>query len=81
MLGGAERFELAVERQPLERVHLDLADALTRQPELLADLLERFRLRVAVEAKAQLEHVLLPVRELRNSANRPARVLFVTRTG
>src|SRR5262245_41031017 len=47
-----ERLEL------LERVVLDLADALPRHSERLPDLLERARLR-AVEPVAQLDHAAL----------------------
>src|SRR4029453_6223923 len=50
--------DLAPHRQPLERARLDLADALARQPEDAADLLERLRVGVAVEAVAELEHHL-----------------------
>src|SRR5438046_36194 len=62
--GGAERVELAAERERLESFDLDLPDALARDSERLADLFERHRVRVAVEPEAQLEHILLAVWEL-----------------
>src|SRR5207237_7526117 len=62
-LGGlGEALELVPE--PIERAALELADALAREAELLADRLERGRL--AVEAVAELEDPPLPVRELRD---------------
>src|SRR5215216_1543285 len=51
--GLRQRFE------PLERVVLDLADALTRHAERPADLLERARLG-AGEPEAELDHLPLP---------------------
>src|SRR5207247_8726861 len=55
---------LARDRQPLERLRLDLADALARHAERAADLLERLRVWIAVQAVAQLENVALPLREV-----------------
>src|SRR3712207_8100466 len=55
-LGLGERFEL------LERVVLDLADALARDPERAPDLLERSRL-VAVQPEAHLDHLALALRK------------------
>src|SRR5436190_21607392 len=45
-----------------ERLRLDLADALTRQVEALADLLERVVRRLA-DAEAHADHLLLARRE------------------
>src|SRR3954471_12866916 len=45
-----------------QRLRLDLPDPLSGDPELLADLLERARVAVD-EAEAQLDDLLLPVRE------------------
>ena len=50
----AQRLDLAQHRQRLERVRLDLPHPLARDPEPLADRLERQRLVVAVEPVAQL---------------------------
>src|SRR5205823_2038037 len=47
-----------------EGLGLELADTLTRDPELAADLLERGRL--GVEAEAQLEDARLPLWEVRD---------------
>ena len=55
-------FDLAERREPPQRLDLDLADALARQPEAAADLLERLRL-VVGEAVAQDEHLALAVAE------------------
>src|SRR5436305_1261242 len=44
----AERGDLALLGEPRERLGLDLADALARDPELAADLLERLRVLLAV---------------------------------
>src|SRR5438105_4645511 len=53
-----ERLEL------LQRVVLDLADALARHAERAADFLERARL-LALQAEAQLDHLPLPLWERR----------------
>src|SRR3954469_17986579 len=50
----------------MERLRLELADALPRQPELLADRLERGGL--AVEAEAELDDPALPVRQVGDRA-------------
>ena len=50
--------ELTQRREPLERLALELADALARQVELAADRLERPRL--ALEAEPQLEDPPVP---------------------
>src|SRR5207237_544991 len=55
-------LHLAQRRQAPERVELDLADALAREPEPPADLLERLRLGV-VEPVAELEHAPLALRQ------------------
>src|SRR5581483_7884714 len=60
----AERSDLALSRQPLQRLQLDLAHALARDPELSTDLLERFRVGVAVHAVPELDYLLLAVGEL-----------------
>src|SRR3990170_2799355 len=59
-LGLGQRFEL------LERVVLDLADALARDAERLSDLLKRARL-CAVEAIAELDDATLAVGQRRQS--------------
>src|SRR5205823_10510894 len=62
-LGGpGQALELVAE--PVERAPLELADALARQAEVLADRLQRHRL--AVEAVPELEDPPLPLRELRD---------------
>src|SRR5215213_4106316 len=57
LLGLGERLEL------LERLVLDLADALARHVERAADLVQRPRV-LAAQAVAQLEHAPLPVGEV-----------------
>src|SRR5205807_9094218 len=59
-----QRLDLALDGQPLERLRLDLAHPLARQPERPADLLERLRVGIAVEAVPQLEDVALPLGQL-----------------
>ena len=59
---ASDGFHLAQAREPLQRLDLDLPDALARQPEPPADLLERLRLGV-VEAVAEDEHLPLALRE------------------
>src|ERR687883_446737 len=61
-------LDLALDRQALERLRLDLADALARHAERAADLLERLRIGVAVEAVAELEDVALALRQLLEGA-------------
>src|SRR5262249_47715837 len=81
--GVAERLRLGQVLELLERVVLDLPDALAGDAERAADLLERPR-RAAVEAEAELDHltlalgqraerhldVLAPERELRGVERR-----------
>src|SRR5204863_4537557 len=55
-------LDLAQLRQAPEGLDLDLADALSRQPETAADLLERLRLLVG-EAVAQENHLPLAIRQ------------------
>src|SRR5215213_5691958 len=57
LLGLRERLQL------LERLVLDLADALARDVERAADLVQRARV-LAAEAVAQLEHAALAVAEV-----------------
>src|SRR5205807_3892875 len=59
-----ERFDLALDGQPLERLRLDLADALARHAERAADLLQRLRVGISVEAVAELEDVALALRQV-----------------
>src|SRR6266571_7125196 len=56
-----ERGDLALPGQPLQRLRLDLPDALARDPQLAADLLERLRVWISVHAVAELDHLLLAV--------------------
>src|SRR6266403_1384680 len=56
-----------VDREATQGVGLDLAHALARDPELLADLLERSRLAPA-ETKAQRDDVALAFGQLRDRA-------------
>src|SRR5579875_503975 len=58
-LRGEDELVAQRELQPRQGVALELADTLARQPELLADRLERRRLRV--EAEAQLDDPPLPL--------------------
>ena len=63
-------LQLAQRGEPRERLALELADALARQIELVADRLERPRL--ALEAEAQLEDPPLALRErVERLAGRP----------
>src|SRR5581483_2723098 len=55
--------EVLVLCEPAQRVGLDLADALARQAELLADRLERGRA-VADEAEAKLDDRTLAIRQI-----------------
>src|ERR1051326_4215637 len=57
-----DELHLAQVREPAQRLELDLADALAREAQPLADLLERLRLLVD-QAVAEYEHLALPVRE------------------
>src|SRR5918912_1802203 len=59
-----KRLDLSLHGQPLERLRLDLTDALARHAERAADLLERLRVGVAVEPVAELEDVPLALREV-----------------
>ena len=74
-LGDLERFDLAVDRELLERTRLDLPHALARQTQLASDRLERGRITVAVQPVAPLQHLLLAVRKLARppGAGPPAR--------
>src|SRR5262245_28286759 len=69
-LRRANGVQLAAQGEPLEGRRLDLPHALPRQSEGLADLLERLRIRVAVEPEAQLQDVLLALGKL---LDRPAK--------
>ena len=55
-----DRGEVAKRRETLQRLALELAHALPREPELVADRLERPR--VALEAEAELEDARAPAR-------------------
>src|SRR4051812_47288121 len=59
-----ERAELAAAGQLLEGAPLDLADALARDAEAPADLLEGERLRLHTQAEAVGEDLLLPLGQL-----------------
>src|SRR6266540_5554821 len=61
--GLGESLDLAPFGEPPERLCLDLPDALPRETERAADLLERFRIRVAVHPVAELHDLPLPVGE------------------
>src|SRR5213593_3050705 len=63
----AQPLELPRPRQPLERLRLDLADALGGQSEAPAGLAQRGWL-VAVDAVAQPDHLLLLVGQLGDRA-------------
>src|SRR5918994_4309368 len=67
----AEALRLGQRLELLERVVLDLADALARDVERAADLLQGERAR-AGEAEAHLDHLALALRE---RVERPAHVL------
>src|SRR5262245_57925266 len=56
-LGGAKSFDLALHREPLESVGLDLPHALARDAHPAADLLEGGRLDIAVQSVAELDDV------------------------
>src|SRR3954447_26601547 len=58
---GREGGQVAQRGEPGERLTLELADALARQVELVADRLERPRL--ALEPEAELEDAPLALRE------------------
>src|SRR6266508_533519 len=59
-LGRASKsLDLAVDGEALKRLRLDLAHALPRQAEASPNLVEGFRIRVAVHSVAELQHVLL----------------------
>src|SRR5438067_9173072 len=58
-----QRLDLALDREPLEGLRLDLADALPRESERPPDLLERLRIGVAVHPVAELQDVPLALRE------------------
>src|SRR5918912_2023373 len=62
------RLDISLGRQPLERLRLDLADALPRHAERAADLLERLRIGIAVEPVAELEDVPLALGEILEGA-------------
>src|SRR3954470_10633440 len=65
-LGGEDELVAERELEPRESVALELPDALPRQAELLADRLERCRLRL--EAEAQLHDPALPLGEVGDRA-------------
>src|ERR671934_97231 len=60
-VSGGDCLQLAQRREACQRLALELANALTRQVELVADRLERPRL--ALEAEAQLEDPPLALRK------------------
>src|SRR5215212_5906371 len=62
-LCGLQAFDLAGGREPLERLGLELADALRRQPHAAPGLAQRRRV-VAVHAEAQLHDLALAVGQL-----------------
>src|SRR5262249_45887742 len=57
--------------QLLFRSNFDLTDALAREAERVADLLQRARLAVAIEAEAELDDLALPVVELAERVLQP----------
>src|SRR5205809_4625671 len=61
LVGAGDRGEVANRGQALERLALELANTLARQPELVSDRLERPRL--AFEAEPQLENAPLALWE------------------
>src|SRR5215204_6980088 len=61
--GRAKGVDLSGHREPFERRRLDLADALPRDPEPSADLLQRLRL-LRPQAVAQSQYRLLPLGQL-----------------
>src|SRR6266545_150449 len=63
-----ERFDLAVDRELLERVRLDLAHPLAREAELPPDRLQRGRVAVAVEPVSELDNLALAVGQLSDCA-------------
>ena len=62
-----QRRDLAGPRQPPERVRLEPADLVARNPEPLDDLLDRARLALVGEAVTQLQHRPLLVGQLRRA--------------
>src|SRR3954452_24054137 len=62
VLCSPDELVAELELQAVERLGLELADALARQPELLADCLERGGL--AAEAEPELDDPPLPFREI-----------------
>ena len=58
--------DLSFAGEPLEGVRLDLAHAFARQAYLAADHLQGLRVLVAVQPVAELDHLLLAVRQLRH---------------
>src|SRR4051812_24986039 len=65
-LGCPDELVAELELQPVERLGLELADALARQPELLADRLERCGL--AAEAEPELDDPPLPLGQIGHRA-------------
>src|SRR5437588_11561157 len=59
----AERGDLAALGKMRQRLRLDLPDALARDAERPADLLERLGIAVAVHAVAELDDLALTVRQ------------------
>ena len=57
-----ERLELTALAEALKRPRLELPHALPRDSEPPADLVERDGVAVAVQAVAELDYLLLPVR-------------------
>src|SRR5262245_47940783 len=64
----ARGLDLAVHREQVQRLALDLPDALPREAELAADLLERLRIGVAVQSESQLHDPALAVGKLGDCA-------------
>src|SRR5258708_17968593 len=65
---GGQGGHFALLREALQRLCLDLAYALARDPELSADLLERLRVFPSVATVTAPDHVLLALRQRRHCA-------------
>src|SRR5262245_3883724 len=63
-----ETLQLAHALEPLQRLLFDPADLLARHPAAAHDLLDRLRVRIAVEPVAQLHDLALALRQLGDGA-------------
>src|SRR3982751_72025 len=66
--GGLQRCDLPPLAEPPQRLRLELTDALAGDAHDAADLLERLRIGVAVQAVAELQDLLLALRQVGDGA-------------